>query len=64
MIEAKQIPDEAVDALWKQMGSFFSREEARDAIAVALRAWPWTTHCKFSAISPPTLILPLKEPRT
>jgi hypothetical protein len=39
MIDPK-IPDEAVEAMLNRMGSFFSSEEARAAIAAAINAWP------------------------
>jgi hypothetical protein len=58
-----RIPDEAVEAMLNRMGSFFSSEEARAALAAAINAWPemhvWDANQVWHH---PSIVLPLQAP--
>ncbi len=57
---ARMIPEEVVEAVLKSMGSFFSREEARSALAAGLAAWPGAWHVDAADFEE-KLILPLTQ---
>ena len=67
MIDAKQIPDEVVEAARR---AYYAEKPCgfRESIAAALNAWPNaipTTATDHLLVARPALVLPLpKEPRT
>jgi hypothetical protein len=60
MIDAKQIPDEVVEALCNHVGPVMTRADWRAAIAAGLEAWP-NARLDYWAHYDGALLLPLPK---
>lgn len=59
MIDAKQIPKEAIDAATRRCGCGTCRKAAREEIAAAINAWPGVERNFWADDGAQVIILPL-----